>query len=280
MSWPNDSQLHQSCELGSSWLELGVPFGQGLRIYNTGFDTTTNTVANVINTAALATRTSLAVAITTRVYSNIISRREMRLISPPISSPVTSSCYSWYQRSWNLPLRLVSFSRNALFSCRGKGLRNMWESRPRIQGLKQGLDKTLNLSLPYISVILAWSYFELAQSSVNGQMGHENIRSRLVVGQVIDEMCLTNGKIYWPQIIGHGFCRALKTRLRIIRRLQCHVLSLDPSVRKPALEQESHDRFKWRSGPFTSLACQSSRRSFQVRHAVGQSPLEHKGLLD
>ena len=31
--WPNDTQLHRSCELGSSWLELGVPFGQGLRNY-------------------------------------------------------------------------------------------------------------------------------------------------------------------------------------------------------------------------------------------------------
>ena len=30
--WPNDTQLHRSCELGSSWLELGVPFGQGLRL--------------------------------------------------------------------------------------------------------------------------------------------------------------------------------------------------------------------------------------------------------
>ena len=25
--WPNDTQLHRSCELGSSWLELGEPFG-------------------------------------------------------------------------------------------------------------------------------------------------------------------------------------------------------------------------------------------------------------
>ena len=28
--WPNDTQLHRSCELGSSWFELGEPFGQGL----------------------------------------------------------------------------------------------------------------------------------------------------------------------------------------------------------------------------------------------------------
>ena len=28
--WPNDTQLHRSCELGSSWLVLGGPFGQGL----------------------------------------------------------------------------------------------------------------------------------------------------------------------------------------------------------------------------------------------------------
>ena len=27
--WPNDTQLHRSCELGSNWLELGGPFGQG-----------------------------------------------------------------------------------------------------------------------------------------------------------------------------------------------------------------------------------------------------------
>ena len=27
--WPNDTQLHPSCELGSTWLELGGPFGQG-----------------------------------------------------------------------------------------------------------------------------------------------------------------------------------------------------------------------------------------------------------
>ena len=27
--WPNDNQLHRSCELGSSWCELGGPFGQG-----------------------------------------------------------------------------------------------------------------------------------------------------------------------------------------------------------------------------------------------------------
>ena len=27
--WPNVTQLHRSCELDSSWLELGVPFGQG-----------------------------------------------------------------------------------------------------------------------------------------------------------------------------------------------------------------------------------------------------------
>ena len=31
--WPNDTQLHRGCELGSSWLELGGPFDQGLRIF-------------------------------------------------------------------------------------------------------------------------------------------------------------------------------------------------------------------------------------------------------
>ena len=38
--WPNDTQLHRSCELGSSWFELGVPFCQGLMpctyIHSTG----------------------------------------------------------------------------------------------------------------------------------------------------------------------------------------------------------------------------------------------------
>ena len=29
-----DTQLHRSCELGSSWLELGVPFGQGFRCFS------------------------------------------------------------------------------------------------------------------------------------------------------------------------------------------------------------------------------------------------------
>ena len=29
--WPNDAQLHRSCELGSGWLELGAPFCQGLK---------------------------------------------------------------------------------------------------------------------------------------------------------------------------------------------------------------------------------------------------------
>ena len=29
--WPNDTQPHQSCELGSGWPELGGPFGQGRR---------------------------------------------------------------------------------------------------------------------------------------------------------------------------------------------------------------------------------------------------------
>ena len=29
--WPNDTQLHPSWKLGSSWLELEVPFGQGFR---------------------------------------------------------------------------------------------------------------------------------------------------------------------------------------------------------------------------------------------------------
>ena len=29
--WPNDTQLHRSCELGSRWFELGGPFGQGFR---------------------------------------------------------------------------------------------------------------------------------------------------------------------------------------------------------------------------------------------------------
>ena len=32
--WPNDTQLHRSCELGPSWLELGVTFGQGLKHKN------------------------------------------------------------------------------------------------------------------------------------------------------------------------------------------------------------------------------------------------------
>ena len=31
--WPNDTQLHRSWELGSSWLELAVPFGQGFSQY-------------------------------------------------------------------------------------------------------------------------------------------------------------------------------------------------------------------------------------------------------
>ena len=29
---PNDAQLHWSCELGSSWIELGGPFGQGFSL--------------------------------------------------------------------------------------------------------------------------------------------------------------------------------------------------------------------------------------------------------
>ena len=71
--------------------------------------------------------------------------------------------------------------------------------------------------LPYSvgnSYLLAWSYFELAQSSVNDQTSHENFRPRLPVGQLTNESCLPERKIYQPQTFGRGFCRAWVPRPR------------------------------------------------------------------
>ena len=79
----------------------------------------------------------------------------------------------------------------------------------------QGSKKGHNLSLPFgqpgctTSVLLAWSYFELAQSLVNDQTSHEHFRPRLPIRQVTDEIWLPDVKIYEPQNIGHDFCRTL-----------------------------------------------------------------------
>ena len=45
------------------------------------------------------------------------------------------------------------------------------------------------------SVLLAWTCFELAQSSVNGRMSHKNVWPHLAVGQVTNEIYR---KIYEP----------------------------------------------------------------------------------
>ena len=61
--------------------------------------------------------------------------------------------------------------------------------------------------LPYSvgnSYLLAWSYFELAQSSVNDQTSHENFRPRLLIGQVTNESCFPERKIYKQLRRGHS----------------------------------------------------------------------------
>ena len=58
----------------------------------------------------------------------------------------------------------------------GEGHKVLWPLKQLRGDYNQaGLDKNQNLSLPFCTcVLLAWSYFELAQSSVNSQMSHEN----------------------------------------------------------------------------------------------------------
>ena len=70
----------------------------------------------------------------------------------------------------------------------------------------------LALRVTCTSVLLARNYFELVQSSANSRTSPEHFRPRLpAVGQVTDEICLPDKKIYSPRNIGHGFCRALLT---------------------------------------------------------------------
>ena len=88
-----------------------------------------------------------------------------------------------------------------------------------------GLDKYENLSLPFGQPALQCTcrelqYFEIAQSSVIGQTNHENCRPRLPVGQVTDEICWPNRKIYLPETIGHGSCRAFAERCLSCHRIQ------------------------------------------------------------
>ena len=62
-----------------------------------------------------------------------------------------------------------------------------------------GLDKVFASPLGNrTSVALVWSYFELAQNSVNGQTSHEKFQPRLLIRQMTGEISFPNRKSTSP----------------------------------------------------------------------------------
>ena len=84
------------------------------------------------------------------------------------------------------------------------------------------------------SVLLAWSYFELAQSSVDSQTSHSNFQPHLPVGQVTNEFCLPNRKIYWALDSGAVFRAQGYNPVLILTLQDGSIVLWDMRKQKPA----------------------------------------------